>query len=228
MAMIRIDPDEMTATASVLRSLAVETAEIGRALPACCSCAMPSETESLVNQLVARADMVLDEVAARLGAEAAALTQRGAQAGSNSLVAAGTASGAGLAGLYPTSATIGGGGLGFEIVGGGAPAPTSGTIGGGGPPLLGSATIGGGWGTPELNRLGQQEHEWLQAGLPPTQGMLNALAIRNWQSATNDALVKTWLTPSRNEVENNMHRPITLTEYGKMFPRPTVPPLRTR
>ena len=84
MAMIRIDPDEMTATASVLRSLAVETAEIGRALPACCSCAMPSETESLVNQLVARADMVLDEVAARLGAEAAALTQRGAQVGSNS------------------------------------------------------------------------------------------------------------------------------------------------
>ncbi len=252
MAMIRIDPNEMTATASLLRSLAVEVAQICSEIPACCCCAMPPETESLVKQIVARLDVALDNVARDLGVEATNLSQRGGLAANDSLTAASAA--ATGTGLYPSSMTIGGGGtglgfgagvlggggsapssmtiggggtgLGFDagIIGGGGSAPSSMTIGGGGTGLgFGTGFIGGGGGPDWYREASAKEHARIVAGLPPSPGMLNALAIRNFAADSNNAMIQNILTPSRSSVENSLGHQITLADYEHRYP-PVKPP----
>jgi len=248
MAMIRIDPNEMTATASLLRSLAVEVAQICSEIPACCCCAMPPETESLVKQIVARLDVALDNVARDLGVEATNLSQRGGLAANDSLTTASAA--ATGTGLYPSSITIGGGGtaldfgagvlggggsapssttiggggtgLGFDagIIGGGGSAPSSTTIGGGGTGLgFGAGFIGGSWGPGEA---GEKEQARIISGSPPIQGMGKAWEIGNFAGYGS---IHNSQIPSRSSVENSPGggHPITLADYENRYPQVKPP-----
>ena len=235
MAMIRIDPDEMTSTASVLRSLAVEVAQIGNEVPGCCSCAMPVATESLVRQLVAKADSVLDEVARRLSAEAASLSQRAGLVANDSPSTV-SATGTGSAGLSPASMTIGGGGgPDFVLLNGDGSASASGPgiLGGGGSAFSvigdgsaaasGSMTIGGGSGPAWWREASDREANRIALGQPPNPGLVNALKIQSFGFESNNALIHNILTPSQSSVEHSLGRRITTIDYGRMYP-PVSPP----
>jgi len=222
MAMIRIDPNEMTATASLLRSLAVEVAQICSEIPACCCCAMPPETELLVKQIVARLDVALDNVARDLGVEATNLSQRGGLAANDSLTTASAA--ATGTGLYPSSITIGGGGtaldFGAGVLGGGGSAPSSTTIGGGGTGLgFGAGFIGGSWGPGEA---GEKEQARIISGSPPIQGMGKAWEIGNFAGYGS---IHNSQIPSRSSVENSPGggHPITLADYENRYPQVKPP-----
>ena len=226
MAMIRIDPDEMTATASVLRSLAGEVAHIGNATPGCCSCAMPVATESLVRQLVAKADSVLDEVARRLSAEAANLSQRAGLVANDPPSAVNTAA-TGSAGLHPASMTIGGGGgPDFVLLNGDGSVSASGPgiLGGGGASAgVASVSIGGGGGPAWWREASDREANRIALGQPPNPGLLNALKIQNFGFESNNALIHNTLTPSQASVEHSLGRRISTIDYGRMYP-PVSPP----
>lgn len=216
MAMIRIDPDEMTATASVLRSLAVEVAQIGNATPGCCSCAMPVATESLVRQLVAKADSVLDEVARRLGVEAASLSQRaGVVANDPPATVSPTATGTGGTGSSHTSMIIGGGGGNDVVLLNG-----DGSVSASGPGI-----IGGGGGPAWWREASDREANRIALGQPPNPGLLNALKIQNFGFESNNVLVHNTLTPSQSSVENSLGHRISTIEYERRFPPVTSPKL---
>ena len=249
MAMIRIDPNEMTATASLLRSLAVEVAQICSEIPTCCCCAMPPETESLVKQIVARLDVALDNVARDLGVEATNLSQRGGLAANDSLTTASAA--ATGTGLYSSSMTIGGGGtaldFGAGVLGGGGTAPSPMTIGGGtalgfdagvlggggsapspmtigGDKALGFGTrfIGGIWGSAASREAGEKEQARIISGSPPIQGMGKAWEIGNFAGYGS---IHNSQTPSRSSVENSPGggHPITLADYENRYPQVKPP-----
>ena len=121
MTMIVVDPNELATVAATLRTVASAVAEVGTQLSCGAQCAMPPQVESLVNQIVATSDAVLDEVARRLAVAADGLGTRSNVAANDSLTAASAATGVGLtaasSGLYPTVATIGGTDTGFSLDG---------------------------------------------------------------------------------------------------------------
>ena len=127
MTMIVVDPNELATVAATLRTVASAVAEVGTQLSCGAQCAMPPQVESLVNQIVATSDAVLDEVARRLAMAADGLGARSNLAANDSLTAASAATGVGLtaassasgAGLYPAVATIGGTDMVISYVGGG-------------------------------------------------------------------------------------------------------------
>ncbi len=136
MTMIRIDPQELSAAASTIRSAAVETADIGAQLAACVSCPMPADVAPLVDQIVGTVDRILDQVAVWFNGEANDLSNRAALASSD-LAAAGSMADSG--GLYPSTMTLGGNSSpGFTIVD-----PNSGQQIDPASLLSGSAMIGG-------------------------------------------------------------------------------------
>jgi hypothetical protein len=156
MTLISIDPSELTAVAGTVRSSAVEVADIGAALSSCVACAMPPDIESLVTQIVAVMDRILDEMARRLNVAAEDLLVRAGLASHASLTTASSAFGPGIADIAAgTTGLIGGGGGGlpeaYVMTPQEALYPTSMTIGGFGatpaatPSTLigGSMTIGG-------------------------------------------------------------------------------------
>src|SRR4051812_47509022 len=86
---ITIDPNEMAAASETLRNCAVEAADIGTQLSASAACPMPAEVQNVVDQFVVTVDRALDEVAARLDAQATDLGMRAQIAAGDSLAAAG-------------------------------------------------------------------------------------------------------------------------------------------
>lgn len=143
MTRIAVDPDELSATAGLVRTSAAEVADVGAALASCTCCAMPPDVESLVTQIVATADRILDLVAQRLNGAADDLLGRAGVATNDSLTAASAATGPALA---PTEFIVGGGMSFSPVV---TPAPLGGAVVGGTTPWtmtgpgIDSAVIGG-------------------------------------------------------------------------------------
>jgi hypothetical protein len=87
--MITIDPNEMAAASETLHNCAVEAADIGSRLSGYAAFAMPPDVQNVVDQFVVTVDQALDEVAARLDAQATDLARRAEIAANDSLAAAG-------------------------------------------------------------------------------------------------------------------------------------------
>jgi hypothetical protein len=118
---IRIDPQEMIATAAALRGAASEVGDVGSQLRSCVNCPMPPQVEATVNQLISTSDQILDVIASRLTHDANDLTARAALAAHDPVAAASLAVTAGPGPLLP-GATVGSVGLadfGAGIIGGG-------------------------------------------------------------------------------------------------------------
>ncbi len=103
--MIVIDPSELVAASDTLRSCAIESADIGTQLWSCAQCAMPGDIQGVVDQLVAAADRVLDEIGSQLSLRATDLANRAQIAANDSLVAANEAQA--LTGLLPSTVVNG-------------------------------------------------------------------------------------------------------------------------
>ena len=86
---ITIDPVELMDTAVLLGTSAVELADIGSTLRTCTGCAMPPEVRTSVDNLVAVADRLFDDMALQLRAEATNVAQRAIIAANDMLTAAG-------------------------------------------------------------------------------------------------------------------------------------------
>ncbi len=95
MTWIRVDPDELTGTASVLQGSATELADLGSGISAeCGSCCVPAGVEGEIRAAAAAVTACLGGIASDLGAAASDLSQRGALAANDSLgTAASAASG---------------------------------------------------------------------------------------------------------------------------------------
>ena len=111
--MIRVDPGEMSATASVLQSTAAELADLGSGVQSqCCSCCLPAGIEGEVMAAAAAVESSLGVVAGDLSVQATDLSNRGAVAANDSLAsAASSASGPGSMPAAPAGmvwSTIGG------------------------------------------------------------------------------------------------------------------------
>jgi hypothetical protein len=101
---VRVDPDELVAVADVLRSGAIEAADIGTGLWSCVQCAMPSDIRGVVDQIVGSADRALDVSAGVMSSSATDLMNR-AQVARTDVLAAATVSAA----APPSGAAIIGG-----------------------------------------------------------------------------------------------------------------------
>ncbi len=86
---ITIDPMELLNTAVLLGTSAVELADVGSTLRSCTSCAMPPELRTSIDDVVATADRVLDEMAGQLRSQAGDLARRAVLAANDMLTAAG-------------------------------------------------------------------------------------------------------------------------------------------
>ncbi len=88
--LIRLDPDELVATAAALRAQASELADIGTGVQGqCCSCCLPIAIEGQIVSGASAVESMLRGVATDLGAAAVDLDQRGAVAANDSLPTAG-------------------------------------------------------------------------------------------------------------------------------------------
>jgi hypothetical protein len=73
---ITIDPQELMNVAALLATSAVELADIGSTLRGCTGCEMPASLRSSVDNVVAMADRLFDDMAVGLRGEAAELVRR--------------------------------------------------------------------------------------------------------------------------------------------------------
>ena len=96
--LIRVDPDEMTSTASVLQATASELTDIGGGVQSQCgSCCLPAGVEAQVLAQASAVESSLGLVAGDLGAQATDIANRGLLAADDSLAtAASAASGSGV------------------------------------------------------------------------------------------------------------------------------------
>lgn len=73
---ITVEPQELMNVAALLATSAVELADIGATLRSCTGCEMPAGVRSSVDNIVATADRVFDDMAVTLRGEAADLVRR--------------------------------------------------------------------------------------------------------------------------------------------------------
>jgi len=112
MTLIRIDPEEMSTTAAVLRGCAVEIGDLcGDLAGRCAACCLPASVDSMISSAVTGIHARLVAVAGDLGGRADELSARGAAAVNGSLATGASAAWggplsldvAGIAGTAPVS-----------------------------------------------------------------------------------------------------------------------------
>lgn len=190
MTMIMLDPPELTAAGAVLRNLSIEVADIGTQLASCINCAMDARLEPMLDQLVATADAVMDDVAAQLYNESVDVSQRAFLAQRDVLTAA-TVTGA-IAATSPVAGSFVGGHTtpAFTITGGVSP----------GPMIIGGTTsrgFGGGTG----------------AGSFVGGGTAGSMAAFNIANDAHNRAINVILEPSRSSLQNKLGRSMSPTEY---------------
>jgi hypothetical protein len=229
---IILDPSELTSVAATLRSVAVETAQVGSELAHCVACSMPADVEPIVQQIVATTDAILDEMARRMQTSANDLLVRAGVATNDSMTAASTASfSSGVSmptgGAFAASGSGGFGGmtLGGMVLGGASSMPGVAALTGGG---SGGNTVGGlvydtrssspfatTWNSAPAWWSGPNPRPFSSMFNPSTtnQGMVQfASGIDNAGMASTSM----HLLPSKADMEKKLGRPVPLTEYSAM------------
>ena len=131
---IKVDPGEMSFTASVLQSTAMELTGIGSEVQSqCCSCCLPAEIEGEVMAAASAVEAVLALVAEDLSLQATDLSSRGVVAANDSLATASSS-------FAPSSSSAPVAGSG--VVAGLPASTTTGFVGGGDSLIAGSAVAG--------------------------------------------------------------------------------------
>jgi len=223
MTLIRVDPEELQVTASVLNACAAELAELERGLPSCLRCSIPPEIEGLVQQIVSTIGSIVGAVAQLVGNDANDLVNRATTAANDSLAVA-------------TSATIG------IIDGNSAPLIGIGVIGGhstpdftitGGDTFQPSGVIGG-HSTPNFTITGGDTFQpsgvigGVNPHLTTTTVKMNS-AVSPFESLgfagislsnqfSQQSSIDHILKPSRSEMENRFGYPLSLTQYHNLVP----------
>ena len=116
--LIRVDPEEMTSTASVLQGIAAELSDVGGGVQSQCgSCCLPNGVEGQVLAQASAVESSLGGIASDLGGQATDLSNRSAVAAGDSLPTASSAAGPGLgSSIAPTASA--GSGYGVSVIGG--------------------------------------------------------------------------------------------------------------
>ena len=179
MTLIRIDPDELTATAETLRRIAAELTQIGTSVATDVACCVLPDGDAAT--AASQVNGNLGSVGGDLATQATDLTNRGALAANQSLpTAASAASGPAAPMTVDESGGLTGGWI-ADMEARGATAPTTGFVGGGNP-ALGQMTIVPASGVDPANWLSSMDATTGSVGGPTSYTALRALDGATWDN----------------------------------------------
>ena len=217
MTLIRVDPEELQVTATVMNACAAELAELQVSLPSCLQCVIPPEIAGLVQQIVTTIGSIVGVLAQFMGNDANELVNRATTAANDSLAVA-------------TSATVG------VIGGNSAPLDGVAVLGGSGrdysttdvtsgvpgynPGVLGGS--GRDYSTPDVTGGGNSTAGFLGGGNPSARTTEIKFSPVSPSDVFSGMLFQKGIgfvnLPSRSTMEHQLGYPLSLTQYHTLVP----------
>jgi len=241
MTLIRVDPEELQVTATVMNACAAELAELQVSLPSCLQCVIPPEIAGLVQQIVTTIGSIVGVLAQFMGNDANELVNRATTAANDSLAVA-TSATVGVIGGNSAPldgvAVLGGSGRDYSTtdVTSGVPGYNPGVLGGSGrdysttdvtsgvpgynPGVLGGS--GRDYSTPDVTGGGNSTAGFLGGGNPSARTTEIKFSPVSPSDVFSGMLFQKGIgfvnLPSRSTMEHQLGYPLSLTQYHTLVP----------
>ena len=217
MTLIRVDPEELQVTATVMNACAAELAELQVSLPSCLQCVIPPEIAGLVQQIVTTIGSIVGVLAQFMGNDANELVNRATTAANDSLAVA-TSATVGVIGGNSAPldgvAVLGGSGRDYSTtdVTSGVPGYNPGVPGG----------SGRDYSTPDVTGGGNSTAGFLGGGNPSARTTEIKFSPVSPSDVFSGMLFQKGIgfvnLPSRSTMEHQLGYPLSLTQYHTLVP----------